>query len=105
MWGKAPGKMFDLFKTEYTYRNKDGEELSSHPKGKNFIRGYVPNKFIPIEGGTFKMFHHQAGSVQKFGQLKLRNCQNIILEEDLLYFEDENHIGKYILVPSICHFN
>lgn len=105
MWGKTPGKMFDLFKTEYTYRAKRDEVLSKHPKGKKYIRGFVPDKFVPADGGTFKMFHHQAGGVQKFGQLKLYNCQNIILEDDLLYFEDENNVGKYILVPSTCHFN
>jgi len=99
MWSSIPGRMMDLFKTNYVYRSKRGEKLKTHHKGKEYIRGFVPDEFYPEEGASFKMFHHRVGKVQKFGQIQLDGCKNIVIEDDMLYFENGEGSGKYILMP------
>jgi hypothetical protein len=98
-----PGKAFELFKTQYTYSRKKGESLSKHPKGKVSITGHVPDKHFPSEGGVFKMHYHRAAGLLCFGNIRLEECTNVIVEDGLVYFEDKSQLGKYILVP--CYLN
>jgi len=104
IWGDKLGQIFDLFKTEYTYKNKRGESLESHPKGKTFIRGFVPDEFSPVEGQIFKMYHYETSGGRTFGQVFVDTCTNVsVSNSGIIYFEDKLSTGKYILVP--CHTN
>lgn len=103
MWGDAEGQVYDLYRTEYKFNKSKKLPLNKHPLGKVYIRGFVPDDFSPIDGGEFKMFQFKAGEMQKFSSLFLGECYNVTCEDGLIYFEDKNAVGKYILVP--CKLN
>jgi hypothetical protein len=96
MWGLEEGDLFDLFKAEYDL----GKKKVEYKKGETCIRGFVPKKYMPSQGGVFKMYHHKAGNKQVFGLIEIKDCTNVKVEEHSIYFESESLQSKYILVPS-----
>jgi len=91
--------MFEIFKAKTAYKPKKDSSLSTHPRSQIGIAGFVPDKHYPEEGGSFRMFHHRTAGLLKFGDISLKSCHNVIEEDELVYFEDESGVGKYILLP------
>lgn len=93
------GTFFELYSATYKFTPKKDNLLAKQAKSKVAIVGLVPDKNIPAEGGTFKMYHHKVGSIENYGAIKLDNCKNVIEEEGAYYFENDAGDGKYIIVP------
>jgi len=94
------GKLFDLYMTPFTFNLKRDKKLSNLVKGKNSIRGIVPEEFIPILGGTFKMYHHIISEKARFGSIKILDINKVIKENETYYFESNLSENKYILIPA-----
>lgn len=95
----GPGSFFELYSATYTYKPKRGAKLSKQEKSAAAIIGLVPDKYVPSEGGTFKMYHHKTGGIMHFGAIKLEECANVVEEDGSYYFESSNDSGRYILIP------
>lgn len=97
------GDLFDIFKTEQKYRKKEGSSIEGHPKNNAYVRGIVPEKHFPQEGGKFKMYYHKVAGILNFGDIAVNRCNNVIIEGRCAYFEDDKTSYKYVLIP--CQLN
>jgi len=95
----GPGTFFELYSATYKYTPKKDNFLDKQARSKIAIIGLVPDKYVPVEGGTFKMYHHKVGTIENYGAIKLDNCKNVVNEEGSYYFESDSGDGKYIIVP------
>ena len=95
----GPGSFFELYSAKYTYRPKGESTLAREPKSPAAVVGMVPDKYIPSEGGVFKMYHHLTAGIVNYGAIKLDTCINVLEEDGGYYFENKGGEGKYILLP------
>lgn len=97
------GDLFDIFKTEVKYRPRSEDSIEKHPKNNVYVRGVVPEKNFPQEGGKFKMYYHKVAGVLNYGDIMVERCNNVVVEGRCAYFEDDKSAYKYVLIP--CRLN
>jgi len=96
------GTLYDLFRTEYTYRpNKTDKPLKEHDKVPVRIRGLVQEDGLPENNKKFKMFYFYIADTYKYGSIVLDECFNVVEEDGCYYFEDNEHTKYLLIKPSL----
>jgi hypothetical protein len=102
IWAKQlnakDGVTFNLQRVDKT-KTKPKASIEEMKLGENFIRGIVPDSFLPENGKEFRMYHYTVDGNYNFGIVTIKECDGVKKEGEQYVFGDATSDERFVLTP------